>query len=274
MEEKLIKEKINEGRNTLRSVFEFEAEEDYQSDQDLKRPQPPLFKAPMTDNAIALPTNFSDLPEKSFQEVIGTRKSNRVYTQKNVTLLQLSYLLFATQGVKDIRGKSYATIRTVPCGGARHEFETYMLVQYVEGLKPGLYHYLPQTHSIEFLNEVDDVQKTIDTSLCGQTWTKKSSVVFYYGFDCYRAEWRYGIHAHRVVSIDIGHVGENFYLATTYMDLGTCGIGAYHQSFCDKLFGLDGENEFIVYTQTLGTIDKTDTKSEKDFYKFVEEQGL
>ena len=49
-----------------------------------------------------------------------------------MSLLQLSFLLWATQGVKSIRGKSYATIRTAPCGGARHPFQTYLLVRQVE----------------------------------------------------------------------------------------------------------------------------------------------
>lgn len=274
LEEKIIKDKIQKGRDFLKSECEFEDEIDYKTDQELKLPQPPLFKEPVSDVIIKLPINFDDLEEIDFKTIIGSRKSNRVYTQENVSLLKLSYLLYATQGVKEIRGKSYATIRTVPCGGARHEFDTYMVVQYVEGLKPGLYHYLPQNHSIEFLKDIDNIQETIDISLVGQSWAKKSSVVFYYSFNAYRAEWRYGMNAHRVVLIDIGHVGENLYLASTYLKLGTCGLGAYHQSYCDKLFDLDGNNEYIIYTQTLGTINKEDTYKEKDFYRFVEEQGL
>ena len=155
MEESKIKEIIETGRNFMKG-YQNEADE-FQSDQELKKPQPPLVKEAMGNELIDLPRNFEDLVmELDFMKVITNRKSNRVYTKENITLLQLSYLLYATQGIKDIRGKSYATIRTVPCGGARHEFETYMLVQYVEGLKPGLYHYLPQTHSIEFLNNIQN----------------------------------------------------------------------------------------------------------------------
>ena len=77
--------------------------------------------------------------------------------------------------------------------------------------------------------------------------------------------------AHR--SIDMGHVGENLYLACSATNLGTCGIGAYEQALCNELFGLDGKEEYIIYTETVGTIRAEDKDAEKDFYKFVEEAG-
>ena len=57
------------------------------------------------------------------------------------------------------------------------------------------------------------------------------------------------------------------------LNLGTCGIGAYDQNLCDTLFDLDGEEEYIIYTETVGTIRAEDKDAEKDFYKFVEEAG-
>ena len=74
--------------------------------------------------------------------------------------------------------------------------------------------------------------------------------------------------------IDIGHVGENLYLACTALGLGTCGIGAYDQTLCDTMFELDGEDEFIIYTEPVGTVSEKDLQAEKDFYAFVKEQGL
>ena len=97
--------------------------------------------------------------------------------------------------------------------------------------------------------------------------------MFYWSFVPYRTEWRYGIFSHRGSLVDMGHVGENLYLACAATNIGTCGIGAYEQSFCDALFGLDGEEEFIIYTETVGTIRAEDKDAEKDFYKFVEEAG-
>ena len=174
-------------------------EEKFESDQELKLPQPPLVKAPVTpeDSWIHLTRDFSETVVKSnILDLIRDRKSARIYTGEAMTLEQLSFLLWATQGIKSVRGKSYATLRTVPCGGARHEFETYMIVRNVEGLQAGVYHYLPMHHALEFLKPLENIDQTISESLCGQSWAAKANVVFYWSMVAYRAEWRYGIYAH------------------------------------------------------------------------------
>jgi len=274
LDPEIQKKLIAEGRNFMKSNS-LSPYDDFVSDQDLKLPQPPLVKAPMTEQAMPLPRNFEDLNlQQNFITLLTERKSSRVYTQQPISLLQLSFLLWATQGIKDIRGKSYATLRTVPSGGARHPFETYLLVQYVEGLQPGAYHYLPLGHQLEFLHPVEDLPGAISLSLEGQHWAAKASVIFYWSFVPYRCEWRYGIWAHRPALIDAGHVGQNLYLACTALGLGTCAIAAFDTALCDALFGLDGEEEFIVYTSAVGTISAANQKLEKVFYQFVEDEGL
>lgn len=251
--------------------------EDFESDQDLKLPQPPLVKAPVTplESHILLPRDFSNLSLKNdLISLIRDRRTARIYTQETMKLEELSFLLWATQGVKSIRGKSYATLRTVPCGGARHEFETYLLIRGVEGLEPGAYHYLPMEHALEFLQAVENIDSMISASLSDQIWAAKANVVFYWSMAAYRAEWRYGIYAHRIALIDIGHVGQALYTACTGLGLGCCGIGAFSHEICAKLFDLDGEEEYIVYTTPVGTIRDKDKAEENAFYKFVEEQGL
>ena len=268
------KKLIAEGRDFMKSDHN-NAYDTFETDQDLKLPQPPLVKAPMRDQALELPRNFEDLDlQQDIIKLLTDRKSSRVYTGQSISLLQLSFLLWATQGIKDIRGKSYATLRTVPSGGARHGFETYLLVQHVEGLQSGAYHYLPMAHQLEFLHPVENLKEKISISLEEQSWAEKASVIFYWSFVPYRCEWRYGIWAHRPALMDAGHVGENLYLACTALGLGTCAIAAFDMKVCDALFGLDGEEEFTVYACPVGTISAANQRAEKAFYQFVEDEGL
>lgn len=251
--------------------------EDFESDQDRKLPQPPLVKASMApiENRIALTKDFSGLTlQKDLFSLLRSRRSARVYTQEIVTLEQLSFLLWATQGVKDIRGKSYATLRTVPSGGARHEYETYLLVRHVSGLENGAYHYLPLEHALEFLHPVEDMETVISDTLCGQSWAAKANVVFYWAMVAYRAEWRYGIYAHRPALIDAGHIGQNLYLSATALGLGTCGIAAFSHELCCEVFGLDGTEEYVVYSMPVGTVRSQDKEAEQAFYQFVADEGL
>lgn len=251
--------------------------DEFESDQELKRPQPPLVKAPMAseENRIKLTLDFSSLDLKNdLVSLIRDRKSHRIYTQETITLEELSFLLWATQGIKGLRGKAYATLRTVPCGGARHEFETYLIVRKIEGLLPGAYHYLPMEHALEYLHPVENIEQTIADSLSEQIWAAKANVVFYYSMVPYRAEWRYGIYAHRTALLDTGHIGQNLYLACTGLQLGCCGIAAFSHELSNAIFGLDGEEEYIVYTFPVGTIREKDKAAEKAFYQFVEDEGL
>lgn len=280
LDKELQNQLIATGRSFMKGYGAGHDYDDFESDQELKLPQPPLCKAPVTpkETHIALTRDFSHLKLKNdLVSLIRDRKSSRVYTQENMCLDELAFLLWATQGVKSIRGKAYATIRTVPCGGARHEFETYLAVRKVDGLKPGFYHYLPLEHTLELISESESLEalsSNINDSLCGQSWAGKSNVVFYWSMVAYRAEWRYGVFAHRVALIDAGHLGQNLYLACTGLGLGTCGIGAFQHDLCNEYLHIDGEDEYVVYTAPVGTIRAEDKTSEDEFYKFVEEQGL
>ena len=89
-----------------------------------------------------------------------------------------------------------------------------------------------------------------------------------------RAEWRYGIYAHRIALIDAGYISENLYLACTAAGLGGCAIGSLDEPLCNQAFGLDGEEEFIILAHSVGTIRPQDAQQEADFYAFVREQNL
>ena len=273
MDEKTIQEKIQNGRNFIRAFNE--EYEGYETDQELKKPQPPLVKEPMGTEMVSLPMNFEDLNlENDFLKIIGTRKSHRVYTPEKMNLLQLSFLLWSAQGIREIRGKAYATLRTVPSGGARHPFECYLAVLNMEDLESGLYHYLPMKHALEKLPCDVDLKQFVSDSLCGQSWAAKAGAVFYFSAVFYRAEWRYGIYAHAPMLMDAGHVTENLYLACTAAGLGGCAIAAVDSDVSDQAFRLDEKEEAVFYAMPVGSVSAADEKAEQDFYAFVKEQGL
>ena len=279
LDKKLYDELIEKGRRFMQGHRADDPyEEEFESDQDRKLPMPPLNKALMRkeDVRIPLPKDFSSLDLKcDLFELIGSRKSSRIYTGEDMNLTQLSFLLWSTQGIKGIRGKGYATLRTVPSGGARHEFETYLAVANIEGLIPGAYHYLPELHALEYLGEINDMNTSLPEMLSGQKWSAKANVTFFWSMVAYRAEWRYGIYSHRVALIDAGHICQNLYLACSGLGLGTCGVAAISHEHCCKTFELDGNDEFIVYAAPVGTVDhKNDAAEERSIYSFVYNEGL
>jgi SagB-type dehydrogenase family enzyme len=228
-----------------------------ESDQKKKVAPPPLQR-PYPKNAalidLVLPEKFS-VGERPLIAVIKNRRSRRQFSDKPLTLEELSFLLWATQGVQKVSESKVNTLRTVPSAGARHPFETYLVVNRVKGLVSGLYRYLPLNHKIYLLLEVDQgfLQRLTEATL-GQSFIGEGAVVFVWTIVPYRAEWRYLIWAHKAAALDAGHVCQNLYLACESIDAGTCAVAAYNQKKMDTLLGVDGMEEFTIYLAPVGKV--------------------
>ena len=120
--------------------------------------------------------------------------------------------------------------RTVPSGGARHSFETYLLVDRIADLARGLYRYLPLEHKLYFLSSLDNFAEKVSEGCREQKFVGNAAVVFAWTTIPYRAEWRYDVIAHKMIAIDAGHLCQNLYLASESIGAGTCAIGAYDQA--------------------------------------------
>jgi SagB-type dehydrogenase family enzyme len=144
------------------------------------------------------------------------------------------------------------TLRTVPSAGARHPFETYLLVNHVAGLQAGVYRYLSFEHKLCFLYPDPKIGQKI--ALACDNFARNSAVVFVWTAIPYRTEWRYGVISPKLIALDAGHVCQNLYLACEAIGVGTCAVGAYNQKEMDKMIGVDGEEEFTVYTAPVGKI--------------------
>lgn len=227
---------------------------DFVSDQRKEVPFPsvenPCINA---ENIIKLPiVDLHSFKGTDLTHAIINRKSIRKYTDESMTLDELAYLLYATHGVKKNIKDGMATLRTVPSGGARHPFETYLAVFNVEGLASGIYHYLGLSHSLEFLYPVDHMADKISEACFEQSFVGKGNVTFIWSAVPYRSEWRYHISAHKTLLLDAGHICQNLYLACEAIHCGTVAIAAYNQELMDQLCQLDGEDEFVVYLAPVG----------------------
>ncbi|MCH5138634.1 SagB/ThcOx family dehydrogenase, partial [Clostridiaceae bacterium UIB06] len=157
-------------------------------------------------------------------------------------------------GVKKIVKKGYATLRTVPSAGARHSFETYLAVFNVQGLRKGIYRYLPLEHKLLFLYSTEDMESKLNLATLNQKFVSKSSVTFIWSTIPYRMEWRYDIAAPKLIALDAGHICQNLYLAAESINAGVCAIAAYDQNKIDELLQIDGENELTVYLAAVGKV--------------------
>jgi len=247
-------EDLKHGRWILKSNWNESSS--FETDRKKTTPRPPLQKAASAETVISLPPIDSVRKSVggtiSLNEAIYERRSRRKFSDETLSLDELAYLLWATQGVRKKTDK--ITLRTVPSGGARHPLETYLFVQRVEGLKPGLYHYLPLDHSIELIKPAESFaegsEKLLDEALLAHNFG--AAVSFIWTAVPYRSERAYAFEAYRLILLDAGHVCQNLYLACEAIGAGTCAVGAFDQEKSDRLLGVDGQDEFVVYAAPVG----------------------
>ncbi len=216
-------------------------------------PQPALEQpVPGDVSLIPLPVPSSiSIPPMDVRTAMETRTTLRKYTQQELTLNELSYLLWITQGVKSITDRP-ATLRTVPSAGSRHAFETYLLINRVESLNPGVYRYSALKHCVYAVNMEVNINETITTACKSQSHVRTSAATFFWVAVLERMSWRYSERAARYVLLDAGHVCQNLYLAAESIGCGVCGIAAYDDDLTNAALGLDGVDELVVYAATVG----------------------
>jgi SagB-type dehydrogenase family enzyme len=236
-------------KDTLRTQFDFST-----TAQSRGLPPPPLQKghapgAPTVE--LPGPEGFGAVGDASLRSVIASRRSVRRFADAPLSLLELAFLLWATQGVTARPGPA-VTLRTVPSAGARHAFETYLHVRRVEGLEEGIWRYLPLEHRLLFEFAEEGLGARVVAACLGQRFVAQGAATFFWSVLPARMEWRYGPAAHRMIPLDAGHVCQNLYLAAEAIGAGACAVGAYHQQALDALLRLDGDEEFVLYLAPVG----------------------
>ena len=223
------------------------------SDQYFGKPQPPLQKEfDKNQPVLKLPKPCEFITEVvDVRKTIEQRKSIRNYSEVALTTEQLSYLLWCTQGIKEVIGGT-ATLRNVPSAGARHALETYLLINNVDGITPGLYRYLVMEHSLMSVSLDRDIADKITNACLKQNFIKSSAVTFIWVAVPYRMNWRYGERGYRYLYLDAGHVCQNLYISAESIHCGTCAIAAYSDDELNQILGVDGKEQFVIYLATVG----------------------
>lgn len=249
MDKKRIKAYRQFLKDSVRKEIDFSI-----TDQSRGIDPPPIEKDFSKDAQLIdlVPWNqFKHIGEITLKTAIANRASRRTYSNESLSIEELSFLLWATQGIRQVIDAGHA-YRTVPSAGCRHALETYLCILQVQGLGQGIYRYLPVEHKLVFEFTEDDLRTKIWQAVFGQTYPRDAAVTFIWTAIPYRMEWRYDIAAHKVIAIDAGHVCQNLYLACEAIQAGTCAIAAYDQEAMDKLLRVDGQNEFTIYLASVG----------------------
>ena len=188
---------------------------------------------------------------KPIWETIVQRRSTREFARDSITFAELSQLIWATQGITS-RAWGY-DFRAVPSAGALYPIETYIVANRVEEIPAGVYHYSVKGSQLVLLTEghfgPDLQQAGLD-----QEMLEEASCVFIWTAVVERSKWKYRERAYRYIYMDVGHIGQNLYLAAIALNLGCCTVGAFFDEEVDRIIGVDGKEEISVYLGAIGRI--------------------
>lgn len=185
-----------------------------------------------------------------FDHVLARRATCRNFDAER----PLSYALFAQLIERVFSAQSHVRVsddtiflkKTSPSGGGLHPVEAYLIVQNVEGLAPGLYHYHATTHALEPLPSPEQPLRTLAMqAVAQQDWFANAHVMVVMAPRYDRSFWKYRTHAkaYRAVILEAGHLSQTLYLAATEAGLGAYITCAINEVPLERVFGLNPISE-------------------------------
>jgi len=169
------------------------------------------------------------------EKAIALRRSTRAFLRKPITLMQVSRLLWAAQGITDRK----SGFRSVPSGGALYPLEVYVVVRQngVEALAAGIYHYEPSRHGMKKIRDGDRMGELQEAAF-DQESIGMSAICIVISAIFSRSTPKYGQRGIQYVNQESGAAAENVYLQATALGLGTVIMGAFTDSAVAKAVGL------------------------------------
>ncbi len=205
------------------------------------------FKEYQGAKVVELPEPL--LSKEDIWNCLSKRRSVRKYKERPITPLELSGLLWASQGIT--ARLSHYLLRTAPSAGALYPIETYLLVNSCDGIESGIYHYHVVFGHLEEI-KTGPFGKELGEASLGQPMCWQAPVVFIFSAVFRRTMSKYGSRGMRYVFLDCGHICQNLLLAATALGLGGCPIGAFLDDEVNVLLGLDGVEESVIYMASIG----------------------
>jgi SagB-type dehydrogenase family enzyme len=169
--------------------------------------------------------------EMSLEETLTARRSVRQFTDEELTVEEISQLLWAAQGMTAAWGG-----RTAPSAGALYPLEVYVVTA------DGLYHYLPQGHKA-IVESKADLRGELWQAGLNQNAIREAPAVFIVTAVYARTEKKYGERAERYVKLEAGHAAQNLLLQVVALGLGGVPIGAFYDDQVQSALSLPSDHE-------------------------------
>lgn len=197
----------------------------------------------------------------SLHAALSQRRTVRGFAGSPIPLDTLALLLRESAGITgkvDLMGP-IKEARAYPSAGALYGVQLHLMVRQVDGLRPGLYRYLPETHSLCGLGEPGDyLEPLLDASPLTANRTKPEvfiqliPLVLFLTADLTLLKAKYGQRAYRFIFQEAGHLAQNLSLVCTALGLGSVVLGGFYDDAVAEILQLKGPERFPICVMPVG----------------------
>lgn len=203
-----------------------------------------------SDPTIALPPPSAG----PLDDILLHRYTGRNFDSEAVLpLAVLTRMLQRTFGAHDQRmmaPDAWVLKKAVPSAGGLHPIEAYVLVQRVEGVPTGLYHYHPVKHTLTPLKSLTAGQAGALAlqAVADQDWFADAPVMVVLAARVERNFWKYRNHtkAYRALMLDAGHLSQTWYLLAGEAGMPAFITAAINEVDLEQAFGLDPLRDAVI----------------------------
>ncbi|MES2320850.1 MAG: putative peptide maturation dehydrogenase [Pseudomonadota bacterium] len=213
-------------------------------------PPPEAISRAAAADALSLPA----APAGKLDETLFERRTGRNFDPaasiSQAGLARLLQRTFGAQQEREIAAGLVALKKTSPSAGGLHPIEAYVLVQRVDGVAPGLYHYHTRDHVLEPVCALDAAQARAFglEAVANQHWFADAPVMVVLAARVARNFWKYRNHpkAYRAITLDAGHLSQTFYLLAAEAGLPAFITAAINEADIEQALGLDPLQDAVI----------------------------
>ncbi|TFW30712.1 putative peptide maturation dehydrogenase [Duganella callida] len=213
-------------------------------------PPPPTIHPAAVGASVALPPAGKGLLDDALLNRYTGRNFDTSASLSQAVLARLLQRTFGAQSVRNVGPDGDVLKKTSPSAGGLHPTEAYVLVQRVDGIAPGLYHYHQVEHVLRPLRmlEKDEAAALALQLVADQHWFAEAPIQVILVARVLRNFWKYRNHpkAYKAITLDAGHLSQTFYLLATEAGLPAFVTAAVNDVDIEQTLGLDHLSESVM----------------------------
>lgn len=181
----------------------------------------------------------------SLAHLLETRSSRRMWPDRAISLKAFSEFYWLSARNRRRIVDTEPVSRSYPSGGACYSLEVYPVVgaNRVEGLRGGVYHYLPNEHAVALISdEAKDFQPFLEAAgRSAGTGSVPTAIIVTSRYR--RQSAQYGPLAYSLILKEVGCLFQTFYCVAECLGLAPCALGGGTPS--ELLASLSGRSELV-----------------------------